>query len=150
MYLGSSIYIAVLDENRAAEVFPRYMIILHSFQRASPGPWPTRRTVCSRITCGRNDLRENTHSHHCQLWVPGLHVHVVPCLKLPVCSLGTHSLLLKNSNLCIVGTTPTYCDLADAALPAPYTLSDTHIEKVTQSLWVTSQEELFLIWQEVL
>ena len=26
----------------------------------------------------RKNLRENTHFHHCQLWVPGLHIHLVP------------------------------------------------------------------------
>ena len=62
----------------------------------------------------RNNLRENTHFHHCQLWVPGLHVHLVPCLNRPFCSVGPHSFLLKNSSLCLVGTAPIYCDLADA------------------------------------
>ena len=49
----------------------------------------------------RNNLREDTHFHHCQLSVPGLHVHLVPCLKWPFCSLGPHCLLLKNSSLCL-------------------------------------------------
>ena len=48
---------------------------------------------------------------------------------------GPHNFLLKNSSLCLVGTAPIYCDLADAALPTPCSLSHTFKRSLKATEW---------------
>ena len=48
---------------------------------SKPQPGPPCKDCTGTWGC-RNNLRENKHSQHCQLWVPALHEHLKPCLLL--------------------------------------------------------------------
>jgi hypothetical protein len=88
------------------------------------------------VAWGRiNDLslEENTHSHHRQHRVPGLHAHSIPCLWSHLCSIGPHSFVLKNTSLCLVITAPITLFLRWWRTFCSEHLV-THTEEVTQSL----------------